>query len=248
MTDPGAPRRGRHASPDEGSTGWVQGAGSPSWEETPSWSAGQPAAWDTDSWADPAGSWRTGPSSAERYSGTSPGFTDTTEWAVGGSRRVSGLLEHRPDETGPVPQSRHRPGTGDTGGQGPAPRDDVPGLGERGSGPSGASGGGARHPSGPLPPMPRSTWSKLQPRLKQLQPGTFRLCFAIAGRNEVGQRDCVCVSLVGGDVWAVKAQNDRSRSVPCWHLRGLRAQRPIGKFTLRSWLVIKGQPMAAITS
>lgn len=156
MTDPGAPRHGRHSSPDEGwgaeSPSW--GAGSSFWaDETP----GEAEVWETGrGHRDPV------PATVERSYAPR-----TRESGVPtGDRRTSGVLERWPDETGPMPQWRHRGagGSGDDGGQGPDPRrDDVPSQSARDLGPVG-SGNGGRHPSGPLPPMPRSAWSKLRPR------------------------------------------------------------------------------------
>jgi len=158
VTDRGAPRHGRHSSPDEG------------WDaESPSWGAG------SSFWADEAPdrgaeAWEAGrgardsvPPTVERsYAPRSRG--DAAEWAPGSGRRSSGLLDRWPDETGPMPQWRHRGGGGDDGGQGPDPRrDDVPSQSARHLGPGGPGDGG-RHPSGPLPPLPRSAWSKLRPR------------------------------------------------------------------------------------
>jgi UPF0755 protein len=62
-----------------------------------------------------------------------------------------------------MPEGRHRPGGGD-----PPPPDSRAGR-DAGSSAVGGRGsfdddGGSRHPSSPLPPMPRSVWSKLEPR------------------------------------------------------------------------------------
>ena len=157
MRDPGAPRHGRHSSPDEGweseSPSW--GAGSSFWaEETP----GEAEAWHAGS-----GPGDRGPSTVERYA-VPRGSGNAPEWAPGTGRPSSDLLDRWPDETGPMPEWRHRTGGGD-GGQdgghdsGPA-RDDLPGRSARDLGPGGR-GGDDRHPSGPLPPLPRSAWSKL---------------------------------------------------------------------------------------
>ena len=103
MSDRGAPRHGRHASPDEG---WG--------EESPSWGAG------SSFWADEAPerealrpedrAWQGGhasrdltPPTVER-SYPAPPRRDGSEWAPGSGRRPSGLLDRWADETGPMPE------------------------------------------------------------------------------------------------------------------------------------------------
>jgi uncharacterized YceG family protein len=169
VKDAGSPRHGRHASPDDGGR-------TPSWD-APSWAAEPPGhipeqpTWDAptaawDAWDEPAtqASWAVAPPVREHAHGTAVP-TDSGEWAASGPRPASGLLERYADgrgQTGPMPEWRHRNGGGDP----PSP-DSRAG---RDAGASGAPRGssfdddGARHPSSPLPPMPRSVWSKLQPR------------------------------------------------------------------------------------
>jgi UPF0755 protein len=159
VTDRGAPRHGRHSSPDEG---W--GAESPSWGAGSSFWAQEAPDREAEAWRSGGGGPRDpGPSTVERFAAPR-GRGEVPEWAAGGGRRSSGVIDRWPDETGPMPQWRHHTGGGDDGGDGPAPRpDDVPPRAARDLGPGGR-GGDPRHPSGPLPPMPRSAWSKLRPR------------------------------------------------------------------------------------
>jgi UPF0755 protein len=156
VKDPGGSRHGRHASPDEG---WE--TASPSWGAGSSFWADETPEREAEAWHGGRRSHDLGPATAERsYTPPPPARRDATRWTPGTGRRSSGLLERWPDETGPMPEWRHRTGGGDDGGDGPDPRrDDLPSSSARDLGP----GDGSRHPSGPLPPMPRSAWSRLRP-------------------------------------------------------------------------------------
>jgi UPF0755 protein len=169
--DPGAPRRGRHAQPDEswdaGSPSW--GAGSSFWSEeapegqaAPTRDVAAPTR-DMEAWEGSAVGDR-GPSSAERAYGTGRWPSDGVEWEPAGGGRTSRVLERWPDETGPLPEARHRTGGGEPGEDGPRPDDDASRYGRDRGGSRGEPGEGSRHPSGPLPPLPRSAWSKLERR------------------------------------------------------------------------------------
>lgn len=162
MRDPGAPRRGRHSSPDEG---WD--AESPSWGAGSSFWADETPDRDAEAWQGGGRPGDRGPSTAERFYAPR-GRGDAAERAPEGRRRASGLLDRWPDETGPMPEWRHRgggEGGGHDGGYDSGPvRGDIPGPSARDLGPGGGRDGDSRHPSGPLPPMPSSAWSKLRPR------------------------------------------------------------------------------------
>jgi len=177
VSDAGYPRHGRHASAGDGRS--VPSWDVPSWDEPripeqPTWDAST-ASWDA--WNEPAtqAAWAVGPAPRDgRYGTAVP--ADTGEWAAGGPRRASGLIERYPvggGQTGPMPEWRHRPGGGDPPPPDPRAGRDAgsSGVGSSGAGSSGVGRGGSfdddgggRHPSSPLPPMPRSVWSKLQPR------------------------------------------------------------------------------------
>jgi UPF0755 protein len=175
VSDAGYPRHGRHSSADDGRdlrpSAWDTGASS--WDERripeqPTWDDST-ASWDAFDEPATQAAWAVGPAPREdRYGAATP--ADTGEWATGGLRRASGLLERYPvggGQTGPMPEWRHRPGGGDPPPDHRAGRDaGSSGVGSSGVGRGGAfdDDGGTRHPSSPLPPMPRSVWSKLQPR------------------------------------------------------------------------------------
>jgi uncharacterized YceG family protein len=151
VSESGGPRRGRHSSPDGAfrpgfgmSNPDIPGYGVPRYEparyEPPSWGADLPPHPLTP---------------PERRS----------EQATGGHRRVSGVLDRHPEETGPVVEPdwwaygssddpRHslaaRHGRGD--------RPDLAGWD------AGDDGAAQQHPSAPLPPRPPGVWDRLHPR------------------------------------------------------------------------------------
>jgi UPF0755 protein len=186
MTEPGAPRRGRHASPDDGGVGLptssfaipprsipVQpGAGHLLPNTTEGWGWATPGSWVPPVPAGPlaaparplAGPARppvpgpAGPAPVPATTEPPPGRAPAAGDAgpLAAGRVHAGLLE---DPRLPaVPSARHRPGDGGTDpARGTGPLAPTP----RPAGYGAGAGGGTAHPSAPLPPFPPSAWSRL---------------------------------------------------------------------------------------
>ena len=152
MSDGGGPR-GRHSSSDgpppfgvptnEMPAPGIPGYGVPRYE---------PARYDPPSWSSDL--------PAPTFSGP--------DRSTGGFRRVSGLLDHDVDETGPVVEP-------DWWAYGSSDDPHYPLAARHGGDESGVTGwdsaysdddegAGRRHPSAPLPPLPTGAWGRLRPR------------------------------------------------------------------------------------
>ena len=158
MTDPGAPRRGRHSPSDNaaGASPWAAGGagsvgGAPGRRVPDSPAYGAPR-YEPDRYSPPT--WVSDVPERPR---------DTVDRPTAGFRRSAPLLDRFPDATGPMVEpewwaygSSDHPDHPLSARHG---RDDLPGR----SWPSGDDLG-SQHPSAPLPPRPTGVWDRLHPR------------------------------------------------------------------------------------
>jgi UPF0755 protein len=153
MSGPGGPGHGRHSSPD--GAGGLFGPGPElAGGATPGYAAPryEPARYEPPRWSDDRAD--------ERY----PASDATPDGATARFRRVSGLLDRHPDETGPLAEpewwfygSTDDPGHPMTARHG---SDERPGSTDWTS----DDDFDGRHPSAPLPPRPPGIWDRLRPR------------------------------------------------------------------------------------
>jgi len=152
VTGPGGPRHGRHSSPEGAGGAFGSGAEFPG-QDLPEYGVPryEPARYEPPRWADDLAD--------EPF----PRREVTPEGATTRFRRVSGVLDRHPDETGPLAEpdwwaygSTDHPAHPLTARHSRDDEFDAPGWDD--------DDFGSRHPSAPLPPRPPGVWDRLRPR------------------------------------------------------------------------------------